>query len=319
MSSDHFGEMFPAVCAGFGLFLAGAANLALLRRGLAVRAAATLLAAAATVGAAWAIDVPGAAPTAAAYFAAGMLPCLILASRRLVTGAAAAVSATQRPAVRFGLLTAAGVGAVVGSFALLERADRLADDAAMTELELMQARVPSAPSARASAFTDRGSPVVLKEPTSLDAEGRLGTSEGRVLANTQMSSHVIRRGPADPRANCHGWVFTGGRFLVSGEDVERILRENDYQEVAEPQPGDVVVYRQGGAVAHTAVVRYLSEGQPVLVEGKWGSLGVFLHPVEKSVYGTEFTFHRSPRAGHLLAGLGGKPASGDARLPSAAE
>jgi hypothetical protein len=80
----------------------------------------------------------------------------------------------------------------------------------------------------------------------------------------------------------------------------------------------LVVYRQNNTIAHTAVVRFLSEGQPILVESKWGSLGLFLHPIEKSAYGTEFTFHRSPRAGHLLVGLGGKPAS-DSRPTSSAE
>ena len=71
--------------------------------------------------------------------------------------------------------------------------------------------------------------------------------------------------------------------------------------------GDLVVYRQGSTISHTAVVRYVTEGQPVLVEGKWGTLGVYLHPADKSFYGTEFTFHRSGRSGHLLVGMGGSP------------
>jgi hypothetical protein len=53
-------------------------------------------------------------------------------------------------------------------------------------------------------------------------------------------------------------------------------------------------------------VRYVTEGQPILVEGKWGALGVLLHPVEKSMYGSEYTFYRSGRAGHLLVGVGGR-------------
>ena len=36
-------------------------------------------------------------------------------------------------------------------------------------------------------------------------------------------------------------------------------------------------------------------------------LGVYLHPVDKSFYGTEYTFHRSGRSGHLLVGMGGSP------------
>jgi hypothetical protein len=49
----------------------------------------------------------------------------------------------------------------------------------------------------------------------------------------------------------------------------------------------------------------VAEGQPVLVESKWGNLGVFLHPADKTPYGTEFTFYRSARSGHLLVGVGG--------------
>jgi hypothetical protein len=34
-------------------------------------------------------------------------------------------------------------------------------------------------------------------------------------------------------------------------------------------------------------------------------MGVFLHPADKCIYGNDYTFYRSPRSGHLLAGLGG--------------
>jgi len=303
MSIEHFTQMFPAACAGLGLFLAGAANLLLLRRGLVVRVAATLSAGGVAVGAAWALNQPGIVTDTAAYFAVGLVPCLLLASRRLVTGAAAALSATNRPVVRFGLLAAAGIGTIVGSIALFERSEERATEAAMAEMELAQGIVPSAPSPRAKAVTDKGSSITVKEPTAVEGQERLSAAEERVLLNAGLHNQVMRRGPSDSRSNCHGWVFTGGKFLVSGEDVDVILHENGYQEVTDPRLGDVVVYRQGSAVAHTAVVRYVTEGQPVLVESKWGTLGIFLHPVDKSVYGTEYTFHRSPRTGHLLAGL----------------
>ena len=77
--------------------------------------------------------------------------------------------------------------------------------------------------------------------------------------------------------------------------------------MTDPRPGDLVVYRLGGAVAHTAVVRYVTGGMPVLVEGKWGWAGVFLHPVDKSAYGGSFGYYRSARAGHSLAGIESEP------------
>ena len=82
-----------------------------------------------------------------------------------------------------------------------------------------------------------------------------------------------------------------------------ILADNGYTPVTDPRPGDLAVYRQNGTVAHTAVVRYVTPGMPVLVEGKWGVAGVYLHPVDASPYGSEFTFYRVDRPTHVLAGL----------------
>jgi hypothetical protein len=102
-------------------------------------------------------------------------------------------------------------------------------------------------------------------------------------------------------------VYTGGRYGVSGADVDSILADNGYRGVADPRPGDLVVYRQAGAVAHSAVVRYVSPGLPVLVEGKWGAAGVYLHAAGESVYGTEFTYYRADRPTHVLGGLDTPP------------
>lgn len=318
MNADHLTYLFPAVGAGLGLFLVGIVNLLLIRRSLTVRAAATLAAGGVAVGGVWALDQPGATSAAAVYFALGLIPCALLASRRLVGGLATAVAVTHYPAVRFGLLTLAGMGVVLGSVVVYERADEQALLASMEEFEFAQGRVPTAPCEGLKATTDKGSPIVPTEPTGPVPGDKLGQAEQKILANAQLNDRILRRGPADHRSNCHGWVFAAGKYLLSGNDVELILRENGYQETPQPQSGDVAVYRQGGTVAHTAVVRYVTEGQPVLVEGKWGNLGIFLHPVDTSVYGTDYAFYRSPRNGHLLVGLGGQPAS-DTRLPVIAE
>jgi hypothetical protein len=227
-----------------------------------------------------------------------------------VAGVSSAVGSVHRPAVRFGLLAIAGIGTVVGSVVICERADEAASTASLAELELLQGQSPTVPTERIKASTDRGTRLVLKEPTAPRDGAELSGAEGRILKTSNLSEFVIRRGSADDRSNCHGWVFTGGQFFVSGEDVDVILKENGYYEHREPQPGDLVVYRADNAVTHTAVVRYVSEGQPVLLESKWGKLGVFLHPADKSPYGAEYTFYRSPRKGHQLASASdGQPAS----------
>lgn len=92
-----------------------------------------------------------------------------------------------------------------------------------------------------------------------------------------------------------------------------ILRENGYKPVKEPAVGDLVAYRSGEAIVHLGVVRYVSPQRPAIVEGKWGASGVFLHPVDRSIYGGDYVFLRSPRPGHLLEGLPPETPRGDSR------
>jgi hypothetical protein len=248
----------------------------------------------------------------------GVFAFLLLSWGGLVDRVAGLVASLRRPAVRFGLVAVAGVATIVGGAAYFQWADEKAADESLRELELVHSRVPSVPSTRGQATSDRGTPIVLKEPIPREPVD-LAAAEEKVLRTSQLGEHVIRRGSASDESNCHGWVFTGGKFLLGPDDVELILKENGYEAVDLPQTGDVAVYRSNGAISHTAVVRYVTEGQPVLVEGKWGNLGIFLHPADKSTYGTDYTFYRSPRTGHLLAGVGGPAASAEARPVVATE
>jgi hypothetical protein len=312
MPTDYFATFFPTACAGFGLLVAGGANLLLLRKGFAARAAATVAGLGLGVGAAAALDQPGATLATAKLLGIGLIAFLLLSWGGFVNRVAGLVASLQRPAVRFGLVTLAGVATIVGATAYFQWADEKAANESLNELELIQGRVPTVPSNRGKATTDQGTTIVLKEPVPREPVD-LASAEEKVLRAGNLSEHVIRRGSASDESNCHGWVFTGGKFLLGPEDVELILKENGYQEVYEPQTGDLVVYRTAGAVAHTSIVRYVTEGQPVLVEGKWGNLGIFLHPADKSAYGTDYTFHRSPRTSHLLAGVGGPATSAETR------
>jgi hypothetical protein len=315
MTSDMFNQFVPAICTGLGLVLVGGVNVLLVRRGLWVRVLATVAALGVLAAGVAALGQPGLLLSTAKLLALGLLPCLLFALRPVPERLAAWVAALQRPRVRFGLVTVAGVVVACGAFVLFDRADDRAMDEATSDLELMHGHAPSVPSPTFRAATDRGTRIVLREVI-VPREGiDLRGIEDRMLRAAQLDEQVIRRGPADDHANCHGWVFTGGKFLLSPEDVELIIKENDYQEAREPQPGDLVIYRHSGAIAHSAVVRYVTERQPVLVEGKWGQFGVFLHPPDKCTYGRDYTFYRSSRHGHLLAGLQG-PDRSEGQAPS---
>jgi len=297
---DYFGQFLTAICAGLGLFLAGAANLALHRQRFVFRALATALAIGIALAAAATVEQRGTFTRTATLLVLGLVPFVLLGNRRLVAGVTTIMSWFSRPIVSSALLTVAGIGLAIGSIVVCEREDERASNELLADLELIHARTPSAPVEHERVSTDRGTRIVLREPVNAHDSQHLSEVEQRYIHDTHLIDHVIREGKADERSNCHGWVFAGGRYILSGDDVDLILTENQYTQQKSPQPGDLAIYRNNGAASHTAVVMYVTQGQPVMVRGKWGNLGVFLHPAEKSPYGNDYTFYRSPRSGHRL-------------------
>jgi hypothetical protein len=125
--------------------------------------------------------------------------------------------------------------------------------------------------------------------------------ERTTLAADLFAHQIIRLGNPDEVSNCHGWIFTGGQYGVHGRFVETILADNGYVEVPEALAGDVVIYRTAeGEITHTGVVRLMGADGLKLVESKWGIIGVYIHPPEATPFGSNFSFYRSPRKGHLL-------------------
>ncbi len=125
--------------------------------------------------------------------------------------------------------------------------------------------------------------------------------EASLLEMERFTHEVIRVEGPNATSNCHGWVFTGGTYGVQSEDVDTILADNGYEPVQPAQAGDLVVYRDdSGAALHTGLVRFVGDDGMLLVESKWGPLGVFLHTPETQPYGNQFGFWRSPRQGHRL-------------------
>jgi hypothetical protein len=154
-------------------------------------------------------------------------------------------------------------------------------------------------------WTDQGGTVpVIHIPTSDRPAG--DSAEAQLVQKEGLELRLLRTGEPSWSSNCHGWVFTAGRYLIDGEAVDLILKDNGYQRVATPQPGDLIVYRAGygGGIAHTGVVR-VAGPELLLVESKWNELGVYLHRPEDyhPRLGLTRAFYRSPRRGHLLRGL----------------
>ena len=117
----------------------------------------------------------------------------------------------------------------------------------------------------------------------------------------EFGSALIRRREADKMANCHGWVFTAGRFLLKGIDVDRILCDNRYYVVPAPKPGDIVIYRNDvGSILHTALVQAVLADGTVITESKWGVDQRFLHLPTAQPYSQTFEYYRTERPSHLI-------------------
>lgn len=155
-----------------------------------------------------------------------------------------------------------------------------------------------------AALTDRGQAIPVRRYADPAAERSVPTGyEGR----------AILAGGAEALSNCHGWVFTGGRYAIAAENVDAILRDNGYERVAAPGLHDLIVYRDAaGRPVHTGLVKAVGADGFILVESKWGSLRVFWHTPDDQGYSTRYDFWHSDRGGHLLeivrrAGAAGHP------------
>jgi hypothetical protein len=148
------------------------------------------------------------------------------------------------------------------------------------------------------AVTDQGREIVLFQFELIASPALL---DELLVEGEDLSQKVIRVAGPDAACNCHGWVFTGGQVGVASEDVDPILADNGYRVVFDVREGDVIVYRDNmGHVRHTGLVRFVGGDGLVLVESKWGPLGLYLHFPQDQPYGNLFAYYRSPRAGHAL-------------------
>ena len=191
------------------------------------------------------------------------------------------------------------------AYRLYEEEDR--DKDVLIESEYRSAAGSMTP-AQAQATTDRGRVIPLYHWQSVSPQEAALSKLNPPHAD--FPAMIIARSTPDTRTNCHGWVFTGGQYVVLGATVEMIIADNGYLPAQTPRMGDLVVHRsRTGEIQHTGLVRGVLDDGTVIEESKWGvAAGRYLHFPEAQPYGTA-AFFRSSRQGHLLATV---PDTGDA-------
>jgi hypothetical protein len=155
------------------------------------------------------------------------------------------------------------------------------------------------------ATTDLGRPIPLFTlRNSARLRGRANQLDAEVSGMFAPTDGMIRTAPPDLGYDCHGWVFTGGHYLISGGDVEKILKDNGYKVVSDPHPGDLAIYRDDAeTIRHSGLVVAVTAGSGPLIESKWGYIGRYISPVHTHMYSMDAIFYRSPRKGHRLRGV----------------
>jgi hypothetical protein len=180
-------------------------------------------------------------------------------------------------------------------------------DADFSEIAAFLAVPPLQEAPEVKAYTDRGRPVPLFQIAVSESHlPDLLAGENRVLRD--LDRRLIRTAPPDNLSNCHGWVFAAGHFWIPSTEVDSILEDNRYRVVPVPQPGDIAVFRSDKETPlHSAVVRAATDDGMVLLEGKWGILGRYVHAPADQIYSQHWTYYHTDRQGqHRLHGLGGE-------------
>lgn len=214
--------------------------------------------------------------------------------------------AVARPQPQAVLVALAGLTLIVyGTYRIDADLQKDIDEAAEI-IDLTTCAADLEPSSVPAARTDLGRSIPLWEPSAGTVESLQTFSEKDYLSRMRLNAHLIQTGPVDGEYNCHGWVFTGGKYWVRGAWVETILCDNGYRETKKPMIGDVCVYRDDkGEVSHTAIVRGLGADGLVLLESKWGKIGRYIHTANgnHAYSGHTPKYYRTSRGTHLLAGL----------------
>jgi hypothetical protein len=226
----------------------------------------------------------------------------IVTSQRLLESLQRLAWVVQSQRARWALLAIVGI-VVLGVES--QRFDSLREqeiDADMASIQMEIFAAPPTEDLLHHAFTDAGAMIPLIRTT----ESRSGTEMDEIeevsMNRLPYRSQLIKRASANDRFNCHGWVFAEGQHGIHGFDVDRILQENGYNKVVDAVPGDLCIYRDDDQrVLHTAIIRAVCDDGTVLVEGKWGWMGIYLHPASQSNYGENFRFYHTDRGHHRLA------------------
>ncbi|HQR07523.1 MAG TPA: hypothetical protein PLN21_11910 [Gemmatales bacterium] len=197
------------------------------------------------------------------------------------------------------------VGATLNYIDLREAEDDTRQLGAIKQLTFLQLKCEPRLKVVTVLPTELGNNITLRQPAEDGTSENIKEYEELFFkVNVQWGAKLIHTQPASDECNCHGWVFAKGQFWITSQDVETIIHDDNYRRVTLPTTGDLAIYRnENGQIIHSAIVRG-RVNKDILVEGKWGPLGVYLHFAKNCSYGERIEYYHRPFSiNHALAGL----------------
>ncbi|MCI0663747.1 MAG: hypothetical protein L0220_22015, partial [Acidobacteria bacterium] len=139
-----------------------------------------------------------------------------------------------------------------------------------------------------------GAPPMAPDVTEGEADAK--------LSSLGLLSKVSKVASPTNDYDCHGFVFLSGKGWINDDQVDAILTDNSYSVTTTPAVGDIVIYRNGGAITHSGIITAVSGATVTKVRSKWGRLGLYDHAPSDvpPTYGGWTAYHTTRPGGHNL-------------------
>lgn len=152
-----------------------------------------------------------------------------------------------------------------------------------------------ASSSKSKYVTDKGRSITIDDPqrSSLSLAQQAQIHQTITEIYNREGLHAEQLSDYDPSYNCHSYTFTDGKvgLIANGEEVKRILQDNDFQSIASenedgyytytqiPQKGDIILYKDSyDNPNHSGVIsRVENDPKKMMVKSKMNKCATFEH------------------------------------------
>ena len=98
-------------------------------------------------------------------------------------------------------------------------------------------------------FADNGTPIEAMRLVSATQIDAVFDNNGKLISTTPSA---IDNSKNDCNADCHGYTFTDNKLWINDDQVDKILKNDNYKENIKEDMADIVVFKNDGNIVHSA-------------------------------------------------------------------